>query len=435
MRSPKSMVLFVSLWLSVSVHVGGEGRAAADLSPDVAILRQQGAAADRDGLAKLLRDMRPSDRQRQRIAALIAQLGSDDFNEREAATEALIRLPHPPIRELKRAAAGDDAEVRLRARRILANVDESSSSAVLFAACRVIADRKLTGLAPDLLIAAVEIDSAPLRTAARLAMAATVSADDLPALAAALTDEHVEVRIAAVWGVSAVRGRESHEVIEPLLGDDTQPLLVRLAAAESLVLHQHPSGVAALIALLDAEDAAVRRDAVSLLLAASGRQFDFDPDAGNEDRAQARDKWAAWLKDGGRIIAPLAHPSVSWTDYFDHFLVHGQYENARTEFVKGVPKLLHNHFKTVTRTANTVGSVTDRHRAAKWLYPIEGKGERPRILIESNQRLYPIWGTWQQRWRDWIVLNENSTYIQNAGAHGGPHYESRLEFMVVPLPE
>lgn len=53
------------------------------------------------------------------IAALIEQLGSDSFREREAAERALIEIGPPAFAALREAASSDDAEVALRARRIL----------------------------------------------------------------------------------------------------------------------------------------------------------------------------------------------------------------------------------------------------------------------------------------------------------------------------
>jgi hypothetical protein len=403
--------------------------------PDEAILRQLGVSPDRDGLSKMLGGLSSSDKQRRHIAALIAQLGSDDYGEREAATAALQSLPRPPLRELQAATESLDPEMKYRARKILAATGESSVSVVLFAACRVIAREKLTGLARELLDAAAEVDNEPARTAMRLAMEATVGADDVPLLSAALRSQHFETRIAAVWGLSAVGGTAALEPIQALLGDNEQQPAVRLAAAEAMAIHERPAGITALVALLDADDAAVRRKALALLRAASGKSFDFDPDAPAEKRGQQRAHWAAWLKDDGRIVMSLAPPKVGWTDYFDHRLVFGKYDNARTEFVRDVPKLLRDHFQSVTRTADTTGSVIDRHTVAKWLYPVEGEGERPRVMVEDKQRLYPVWGSWQQRWQDWIVLNENSAYIENAAAHGGPHWESRLTFIVVPVDE
>lgn len=434
MRSATNIFVLISLLTATETRAAAEDRPT-DNSPDLAILRQQGAEPDRESASKLLRDLQPSDKQRERIAALITQLGSDEYRERESANDELMRMPRPPLRELKEAAKSEDAEVRQRAERILARADESSTSVVVFAACRVIARKKLTGLAQDLLGGAVEADSEPARAAVRLAMMATAGPDDVPALLEALKAGHIETRIAAIWGLTAARGPAAIEAIEPLLADEKQPPALRLAAAEAMAFHRRQSAADALVDLLDTESAHIRAKAALLLRAVSGKQLDFTADGPADERARQRAEWVEWLKGDGRLVAVPGEPQARWADLFDHYLIYGSHESARTEFVKGVPKLLFVHFKTVTRTADTTGSVADRHHVAKWLYPIQGKGERPHVLMEDNQRLYPIWGSWQQRWQDWIVLNENSAYIQNATAHGGPHWESRLEYVVVPEEE
>jgi hypothetical protein len=264
-------------------------------------------------------------------------------------------------------------------------------------------------------------------------MMATAGPDDVPALSQALNAGHIETRIAAIWGLTAARGPAAIESIEPLLADEKQPPALRLAAAEAMAFHLRPSAASALVDLLDAEAAPIRAKAALLLRAVSGKQLDFAPDGPADQRARQRAQWTLWLKGNGRLVAVPGEPKARWADLFDHYLIYGSHESARTEFVKGVPKLLMGHFQTVTRTADTTGSVTDRHHVAEWLYPTPGKGERPHVLTEDDQRLYPIWGSWQHRWQDWIVLNENSAYIQNATAHGGPHWESRLEYVVVPV--
>jgi hypothetical protein len=54
------------------------------------------------------------------VDRLVKQLGSDDFNEREAATQALVRLGPPAAATLVKAAANSkDAEVRRRAAELL----------------------------------------------------------------------------------------------------------------------------------------------------------------------------------------------------------------------------------------------------------------------------------------------------------------------------
>jgi HEAT repeat protein len=431
-RSATNILVFLSLLMTTETRAAAEDRPT-DAPPDLAILRQLGAEPKRESVSKLLCDLHPSDKQRERISILITQLSSDEYREREAATEELMRMPRPPLRELKEAAKSEDAEVRQRAMRVLAGADEPSTSVVVFAVCRVITQKKLTGLTQDLLGAAIEADSEPARAAVRLAMMATAGPDDVPALSKALEAGHVETRIAAMWGLTAARGPAAIEAIESLLADKNQPPALRLAAAEAMALYQRPSAASALVDLLDAEAAPIRAKAALLLRAVSGKQFDFAADGPADERARQLAKWAEWLKSDGRLVAGPGEPKARWADLFDHYLIYGSHESARTEFVKGVPKLLLDHFKIVTRTADTSGSVADRHHVAKWLYPTPGKGERPHVLMEDDQRLYPIWGSWQQRWQDWIVLNENSAYIQHATAHGGPHWESRLEYVVVPV--
>src|SRR5215207_4404312 len=54
------------------------------------------------------------------VERLVRQLGSDKFKEREAATDALIKVGKPALTALKKAAAGSaDAEVSSRAAQLI----------------------------------------------------------------------------------------------------------------------------------------------------------------------------------------------------------------------------------------------------------------------------------------------------------------------------
>src|SRR5262245_6531410 len=60
------------------------------------------------------------------IERLIKQLGSDDFNEREAASKALETVGDPALEALRKAAAGNpDAEIRHRAERAIHVIEGS----------------------------------------------------------------------------------------------------------------------------------------------------------------------------------------------------------------------------------------------------------------------------------------------------------------------
>src|SRR5687768_14697252 len=59
----------------------------------------------------------------ERIAVLIRQLGDKEFAKREAAQKELDAIGEPARDALKKAAAGDDAEVRERAKKIIESLD------------------------------------------------------------------------------------------------------------------------------------------------------------------------------------------------------------------------------------------------------------------------------------------------------------------------
>jgi hypothetical protein len=59
-----------------------------------------------------------------RIDQLITQLGSEFYDEREAATKALNRASAPALEPLQRACEGsDDAEIRRRAERLIKAIE------------------------------------------------------------------------------------------------------------------------------------------------------------------------------------------------------------------------------------------------------------------------------------------------------------------------
>jgi WD40 repeat protein len=66
-----------------------------------------------------------------RIDRLVGQLGSDRFEEREAATRALARLGRVALPALRKALASRDLEVRERAGRLVRQLEARVSPAVL----------------------------------------------------------------------------------------------------------------------------------------------------------------------------------------------------------------------------------------------------------------------------------------------------------------
>lgn len=73
----------------------------------------------------------------ERIAKLIAQLGSDRFTEREEASKALAEIGLPAYEALKKAVNDPDAEVQRRARELLAKLERLVETEKVLAPTRV----------------------------------------------------------------------------------------------------------------------------------------------------------------------------------------------------------------------------------------------------------------------------------------------------------
>ncbi|MEK7269534.1 MAG: hypothetical protein AAB215_01180 [Planctomycetota bacterium] len=118
------------------------------------------------------------------------------------------------------------------------------------------------------------------------------------------------------------------------------------------------------------------------------------------------------------------------------YLVHGRASRGvRTDFVKDLPEALAKSFERIKRTCDTAGSVDSRSGTAPWLY-VPGQGEVPRILVEGDKTLFPIWGTWRQNWSSGqLTADENQQRISGVQPNEScSHHSSELEFYVAKTP-
>jgi hypothetical protein len=89
------------------------------------------------GVLGLVRAAAAESAEAARIAKLIEQLGSGNFEEREKATAALEAVGLPALEPLRKAAAGDDAEVKRRAGELVRKLEKKAEVA------RVLAPKKV----------------------------------------------------------------------------------------------------------------------------------------------------------------------------------------------------------------------------------------------------------------------------------------------------
>jgi hypothetical protein len=140
-----------------------------------------------------------SDADHGRISEIIARFGTDDFDDREAATEEVERYGSAAIGPLKKAEQDRDPEVAYRARLALRKVETVPHSAVTAAAVRAIAKLKPPGAAAGLIGFLPLADSEAVADAIRTALVALAVKDGKaePALVAALDDKSPARRTAA----------------------------------------------------------------------------------------------------------------------------------------------------------------------------------------------------------------------------------------------
>lgn len=91
------------------------------------------------GLALLISLPSPADdaASKEKIAKLIEQLGSGSFDEREKATKELAAIGTPALEALRKAAKGEDLEIRKRVEQILPSIERQAESARILAPKRI----------------------------------------------------------------------------------------------------------------------------------------------------------------------------------------------------------------------------------------------------------------------------------------------------------
>src|SRR5437867_1355660 len=163
----------------VLVALAAPARAAEDdqLTKDLATLKAASIDSDTKALLALIKKRTISEETRGKVANLIKQLGADDFDEREAASEELIEMGAAARPQLTVALKDNDLETRKRARKALDKIGTVDPDAeILPAMSRVLASRKPEGLSELILTFLPSIEQ--VETAANVAKPLALVAKD-----------------------------------------------------------------------------------------------------------------------------------------------------------------------------------------------------------------------------------------------------------------
>jgi outer membrane protein assembly factor BamB/HEAT repeat protein len=272
---------------------------------DVQTLKAAHLEATDAVLLNFFRKRVPPGPDKERIAALVKQLGDPTPTTRAQAAAELVSLGPVAVPQLRLAAnSPDDADAAGRARDCLGQVEGGRAADLVSAAARTLGLRKPVGAAEVLLAYLPFADNARVQEEieeALFAVAKTGGALDA-ALTAAVKDID-PARRAAVARVLCKLGPSHHETVRPLLKDPKPN--VRLQAALSLAAADDGQAVPVLIDALADLPPAQARQAEEFLTSLAG---DWAVTAPLGDDAVARrvrrDVWRAWWNslDGPALL-------------------------------------------------------------------------------------------------------------------------------------
>jgi hypothetical protein len=273
-----------------------------DATPDEQLLREARVGVTPAALEAFFRRRTPTAADTRRAAALVRQLGDEDFVRREAASRELVRCGPAAEGALRQAQRDTDPEVAARATQCLEEIAPELDPVPVGAAARLLVARA-PGRAGDVLLAHLPFaaEGAADEVADALATLASRPGRADAALRGALADRRPVVRAAAARALGRSPDASVRPAVRALL-QDADPA-VRLAAAEGLLAGHDKEAVPVLIALSAEAPAELRERAELHLLRLAGEK---PPELTNgRTRRSAWEAW--WAANGPRIdLARLA---------------------------------------------------------------------------------------------------------------------------------
>jgi hypothetical protein len=315
MRGTLLLVLFTVGMAGAGGDKRADDKADAPPSPDDEILRRANVRSDGASLLAFLRKRTLPETERPQIIKLVRQLGSEVYEEREAASAELIRRG-PAVGEILRAARNDhsDLETMRRAERCLATIRDNDVAAnVPAAALRVLATRKPAGAVEAVLafLPFAENDQTAEEARTLLGRLAVTNGKADRHLVAALSDRAAIRRAAAGQALARAGIADHHDAVRKLLRDPDAK--VRFRVAEALAYTGESSAVTALIDTLPQLPLPLAWQAEEFLLRVAGDIVPPPVALGNDDstRRKCRDGWQAWWKANAAKIdlAKLESPT------------------------------------------------------------------------------------------------------------------------------
>jgi hypothetical protein len=297
--------LICALFACVFFLSAARALAADKPSPDEELLQKYKIPTDGPGLLDYFRKRTSEGVSKEKIAALIQEMGDDSFFVREHASRQLVLIGALARPQLLRALSDPDLEIRHRAKICLRKIAESQDThaQVTAAALRVLVRAKEAGTVKvlfDFLPAAAEgAEVEEVRQA--LSERAVREGKPHPVLVAGLKAKEPIKRASAAVALCRAEVREQLPAVRKLL-EDTDAR-VRFTVAIALATAREKTGIPVLIRLLDQLEARETRLIEELLYRlAEGKAPPGPADDSETARRKYRLAWEEWWKERGKRV-------------------------------------------------------------------------------------------------------------------------------------
>jgi hypothetical protein len=267
---------------------------------DEQALQAAHVGSDGPALVEFFRKHTPVEADKDKVRALVADLGDDSYHVRDRASAELVELGQTAVPLLREALKDPDVEVARRAEKCLQLIEPNPSATVAVAAARLLAVRRPPGAVEALLGYLPAAEDEVVADAVRAALAALARPDGRPepALAAALADRSPARRAAAVQALIRSAPAGEREALRKYLHDPDP--LVRLEVALAWLDARDREAVPVLIDLLADMPAQRCWRVEDVLCRLAGDDAPSVSLGANESgRKKCRDAWRAWWTTHG----------------------------------------------------------------------------------------------------------------------------------------
>jgi hypothetical protein len=272
---------------------------------DIDTVKAAGYAVDGKALQDFFHKHTVTDADRARLATLIKQLGDDDFDKRETASDEVQKFGVAAIGLLRQAEKTADPEVLRRCEQCLKTIEKVPTRTLAAAAARMLGELKPEGAAETLLSYLPLAEDESVADDVRGALTALAVRDGKPdpALAQALAGKDALKRSAAAEAYARGGDKAMRAEARKLLDSDAEAdLKLRVAVALVAAAKEKDVVEPMIKAMAEVPQEAGWR-AEELLIRMAGDKAPTTGLGGDKAaREKARDEWLKWWKDNGKNV-------------------------------------------------------------------------------------------------------------------------------------